>query len=417
VGQARRLIVVYHPDVLRRLTIPGVLLMCVLMERGAYYGVRAQLIGFLMGPLGLASEDAIAIYRTLTLGTAVAPLLGGFVAVAAGPRITMTVGALLYAVGYGALGLGSTGTASAGVWLVVLGSGLFRPAVFVALAHELGHPREHARVAVFALAYVAVNVAAFGATVASGRGGGDSFALVSAGSAAAMVVVTLLGGVTVGLHHAVGEKPVRPPFGARPELGALVLFVLTMPFYLGISGQAQLVSLTAATVEHGYETLETVMTINPAVVIVVASLLAVAAGVGAALDAPPLALWIVAGGMIVHALGLGLSVLAQPSDVPSLLPSVIVTAIAEPLVAAVLLSRVTADTHPRFATLLYAGWLALTGLLGQAVSVVDDFDTCRIVLAALAVAALLSGAVVAALAIPMQRRLFTPRAADDAAEP
>ncbi len=390
----------------RSIIIPALILLALFLERGASYGVNVSYALYLAEKALLGTTDRTYLNLLSAAGAMIAPLIGGVVAIAIGPRITMTLGALAYAVGYGALALDMDVSLWSGTVLTVLGLGLFRPAAFVALAHELGYPQEAPRLAAFALAYAATNIAGFGAagTERLLRATGD-VTLVFGLAAGAMVLASVLGTSVVGVHRRLGDKPTRADFGRRAEFGALALVALTVPFYVGLKAHTRMWDVVGSTPDD-YETLFQASIIG---VIAASSLLAAGTAIAAVKNPPPMTLPLIGGGMIISSLGFGLAVFADPVDVDALMPSVVVMAVAETLVGAVVLSRITADTHPRYATLFYALLSLLFGATNVPIAFIDDVETFQLVLGGAALTTLVSGVVTMGLANRMQRHFFTPK--------
>jgi len=382
------------------------ILLALFLERSASYGVNVSYALYLADEALLGTTDRTYLSLLSAAGAMIAPLIGGVVAIAIGPRITMTLGALAYAVGYGALALDMDVSLWSGTVLTVLGLGLFRPAAFVALAHELGYPQEAPRLAAFALAYAATNIAGFGAagTERLLRATGD-VTLVFGLAAGAMVLASVLGTSVVGVHRRLGDKPTRADFGRRAEFGALALVALTVPFYVGLKAHTRMWDVVGSTPDD-YETLFQASIIG---VVAASSLLAAGTAIAAVKNPPPMTLPLIGGGMIISSLGFGLAVFADPVDVDALMPSVVVMAVAETLVGAVVLSRITADTHPRYATLFYALLSLLFGATNVPIAFIDDVETFQLVLGGAALTTLVSGVVTMGLANRMQRHFFTPK--------
>lgn len=390
----------------RSIIIPAMILLALFLERSASYGVNVSYALYLADEALLGTTDRTYLSLLSAAGAMIAPLIGGVVAIAIGPRITMTLGALAYAVGYGALALDMDVSLWSGTVLTVLGLGLFRPAAFVALAHELGYPQEAPRLAAFALAYAATNIAGFGAagTERLLRATGD-VTLVFGLAAGAMVLASVLGTSVVGVHRRLGDKPTRADFGRRAEFGALALVALTVPFYVGLKAHTRMWDVVGSTPDD-YETLFQASIIG---VVAASSLLAAGTAIAAVKNPPPMTLPLIGGGMIISSLGFGLAVFADPVDVDALMPSVVVMAVAETLVGAVVLSRITADTHPRYATLFYALLSLLFGATNVPIAFIDDVETFQLVLGGAALTTLVSGVVTMGLANRMQRHFFTPK--------
>ena len=138
----------------------------VALERFAHYAVRSQLFMFMRssaadGGLDMPIKAAIDASALLGVMTGLAPLLGGLVAIATGPRIPMVAGAVCGALAYAALAVSSQGTLVMVFALWALGYGLLLPSLYAALGREVADQSEGLRVAPFVLMYGAVNAGAW----------------------------------------------------------------------------------------------------------------------------------------------------------------------------------------------------------------------------------------------------------------
>lgn len=134
-------------------------------ERFTYYGMRAVLILFLVGPvagggLGLDDRKASAIYGLYISGTYVFALAGGWVADRlVGQRRAVLAGAALILAGNLLLTLGRAPPFFSGLLVVVLGVGLLKPnisAMVAGLYPEGGSRRD----AGFSIFYMGISVGA-----------------------------------------------------------------------------------------------------------------------------------------------------------------------------------------------------------------------------------------------------------------
>jgi len=123
------------------MSLRGVLALALLLaatgaERLACYGIRSFLVleltrGEGMTPAAIATTQSVSWF-----GSVVAMFVGAGLVLAAGPRVTAVVGALLAALGLLLVAVGAP--LLAGWALVTAGSGIFRVCPLVAAAEVLG---------------------------------------------------------------------------------------------------------------------------------------------------------------------------------------------------------------------------------------------------------------------------------------
>ena len=122
---------------LRRRQPPGLSLLFAteMWERFSYYGMRALLFLFMTrtldeGGLEMSTAQAGAIYGTYTSLAYLAPVIGGYVAdKLLGTHRSMVIGGLVIAVGHFCLAVAGMGWFYAGLTLIILGTGFFKPCV------------------------------------------------------------------------------------------------------------------------------------------------------------------------------------------------------------------------------------------------------------------------------------------------
>jgi len=355
----------------------------------------------------LAIEDASYVVHFKTAAGGFAPILGGVVAIAAGPRVTMTAGAAVLVMGYAALAASPTGGVPyIPITVTAIGGGLFAPAALIALAHELGYPRENGRVAAFAATFLFLNVASFVGTLVAPAlsDGGDATAAFVLASLT-MLLAASMGGVVIYIHRRVGEAPRRAVFPRPVAVGVVILLLLYLPFLAGANlfAELQFDVLTAGRPSMSAAT-ESGASLGGAV------LLTLGATVVAFVKAPPMTLRVAGAAMIVCALGLGLGAAAEPTSAEALMPSSIMLAFGEMLLTILLASRVTADTSPRFATLVYAGWTSAAGAAGFVTHLPIGRDGLQASIGILAALTLVCGGLLGVLAPRIRARWFTPAA-------
>lgn len=150
----------------------GVLFFAELWERFSYYGMRALLVLFMVAPadeggLGMTAAEAALIYGNYTMAVYLLSIPGGVAAdTYLGPWRAVLLGGLIIAAGHFALALGNSAF-YAGLVLVVLGTGLFKPSVS-ALVGMLYAPDDARRDAGFSLFYMGINIGGFFAPLVTG---------------------------------------------------------------------------------------------------------------------------------------------------------------------------------------------------------------------------------------------------------
>lgn len=134
-----------------------------LWERFSYYGMRAILVYFMMAPaeaggLGFSTVEAALFYGNYTMAVYLLALPGGFVADRfIGARRAVSIGGVVIALGHFSLAFGGLAGFYAGVVLISLGTGLFKPSIS-AMVGALYRPGDPRRDAGFTLFYMGVNI-------------------------------------------------------------------------------------------------------------------------------------------------------------------------------------------------------------------------------------------------------------------
>jgi POT family proton-dependent oligopeptide transporter len=141
-----------------------------LWERFSYYGMRAILALFIVAPiagggLGLSSVDAARIYGNYTMAVYMLGIPGGFIADRyLGAHRSVLIGGTLIALGHYTLAIASITAFYAGLTLVAIGTGLFKPNIsaMVGRTYEENDPRRDAGFSIF---YMSVNIGALFAPI------------------------------------------------------------------------------------------------------------------------------------------------------------------------------------------------------------------------------------------------------------
>ena len=144
-----------------------------LWERFSYYGMRALLVLFMVAPitdggLGFATKDAGLLYGNYTMAVYMLAIPGGFIADRLlGAKRAVMIGGSAIALGHYALAVPSLTSFYAGLILIALGTGLFKPNIS-ALVGALYARDDARRDAGFSLFYMGINLGAFLAPLVTG---------------------------------------------------------------------------------------------------------------------------------------------------------------------------------------------------------------------------------------------------------
>lgn len=137
-----------------------------LWERFSYYGMRALLTLFMVAPLaagglGYATADAARMYGTYTFAVYLLSIPGGYIAdTLLGARRAVLIGGSTIALGHFTLAIPSETAFFAGLALVAIGTGFFKPNIS-ALVGALYAPGDERRDAGFSIFYTGINIGAF----------------------------------------------------------------------------------------------------------------------------------------------------------------------------------------------------------------------------------------------------------------
>jgi POT family proton-dependent oligopeptide transporter len=163
-----------------------------LWERLAYYGMRGLLILYLIdtttGGLGWTQESASRTYGWFTGLVYLTPVIGGWLADRyLGTSRSLAIGGFVLSLGYFALAGGRPWSLYAGLGLIVLGTGFFKPNGYT-MVGQLYRPNDPRRDPGFTLYYMAINLGAlFGplvcAWLAADPRYGWSYGFAAAGTA------------------------------------------------------------------------------------------------------------------------------------------------------------------------------------------------------------------------------------------
>lgn len=378
------------------------------LERWAYWMSRGALFMHLRG-LGVASESIRSVMTGQVVANTLLVLLGGLVAVAAGPVVPLAAGVAISVVGY-ALIAASDGSPMVwvGMGVLALGQGLCKPAFFAVAASELGHPREQLRTLSFVLLYAVLNASALTSSTAAGvvttRMGASAVFATAAGAAALGALLAAGLGIAWFLTRERKAPDPSPLSTGRVLWGALGLVALAAP-YVALLTLVSSLSFDASS----RSSLSWLTLVNPLLVILGSCLVM---GVLAVLHLRRLEL----PALLVVAVGLCLAAVAA---VPLMLARTSLWAaftaegtlgLAEVLVGPFAMARLVGDVPRRFQTLVMSGWFVVSGGVPVAVSSLSRaFPQAEIFgLAAVAVAVFVIGVALMLTAKALSRWLYEP---------
>jgi dipeptide/tripeptide permease len=420
----------------RKIATLALVVVAIGLERFAYYASRAVFFMYLTRDGKMTTAAMGVVSGIASAVVAFAPLVGGALAIAVGPRVVALAGAVLATAGYFMLAAGASPYAYIAVG--AFGVGLFKPCLWAIVADEASRDEVAAGVdpesappsarrfvvaaAVFALMYGATNGGAMiGPPLTAAMA--DKVGVASAFNVAGVVsfVVLILAIALVALAprrpprvvpppqpiyrapHAPAD-PVAPSSTAHALGGVALLLVAMIPFDVASALGPDPSEFSQARVMWLYS-------INPIVVILAtvvlfAILLAFALG----RTRPVLTRWI--GGALI-ATSFGCALLAVGGFSGGLAIVVAGTAIdaaAEPIVAASAMTYAALAAPSRFRTLVVGAWLAIPFPFTMAASVFCRTPTARLsALVAVALLLLLAGILALALGRRLHASLFDRR--------
>ena len=205
-------------------------------ERFSYYGMRGFLFLYMVKALGFTDKHAAAVYGNYVSSVWVVAIVGGFVADRwLGQYRSVLIGGAIIALGHFTLAFHALPFFHAGLWLIVIGTGLLKPNAST-LVGSLYEPGDERRDAGFSIFFMGINVGALlGPLVAGKIAEGIDWHL---GFACAGV------GMTLGLvQYVVGRKhlqaaiarlprPTRPASMSALRLQTIALWLLRLPMRL-----------------------------------------------------------------------------------------------------------------------------------------------------------------------------------------
>ena len=155
-----------RPDVMGHPSQLFVLFFTEMWERFSYYGMRALLILFFITPVaehgwGWPREHAMAIFGTYVGLVYLSTLVGGYMADnKIGYRYAVAVGALLMTLGHGCMAFETQFFVYLGLFLLVIGSGFFKPNM-TSIISEMYKDHPEKKDGAYTIFYMGVNAGAF----------------------------------------------------------------------------------------------------------------------------------------------------------------------------------------------------------------------------------------------------------------
>jgi len=209
-------------------------------ERFSYYGMRAILMLYMtksvtVGGLGLDDGVAQVIYGAYTGSVYLMSIPGGWFAdKVLGTRRAVLIGGLLIALGHYSMAVSTIYTFSAGLVLIVLGTGLLKPNVS-AIVGELYSPEDQRRDSGFSIFYMGINIGAFTAPLVCGFLGEKINWHLGFGAAGVGMTLGLIQYVRgrERLAH-VGAAPRHTPEEARSKTVIGILFMAAVSGAVGV---------------------------------------------------------------------------------------------------------------------------------------------------------------------------------------
>jgi hypothetical protein len=131
-------------------------------ERFSYYGMRAILVLYLVNALQWDIGRAASLYGTYTMAVYLTPLVGGDLADRViGTRRSLVLGGAIIALGHFSLAFPGLPMFYAGLALIVVGTGFFKPNVST-MVGQMYAPGDQRRDSAFTIFYMGINLGALG---------------------------------------------------------------------------------------------------------------------------------------------------------------------------------------------------------------------------------------------------------------
>jgi POT family proton-dependent oligopeptide transporter len=190
-------------------------------ERFSYYGMRALLVLYLVNALRWDAARAASLYGTYTMAVYLTPLVGGYLADRfIGTRRSLLLGGAIIAAGHFALALPGMASFYAGLTLIVVGTGFFKPNAST-IVGQLYAPGDARRDAGFTIFYMGINLGALlGPLVCGWLADDPRFGWHYGFAAAGVGMVLGLVAYARSAGRYLGEVGLRPASGAAARAAA-----------------------------------------------------------------------------------------------------------------------------------------------------------------------------------------------------
>ena len=175
-----------------------ILFLTEMWERFSYYGMRAILVLYLVGEVGIenaglgwSNEDALALYGWYTMFVYVASIPGGIIAdKILGQKKSVFVGGMLLVAGHSVLAIEAMWAFYTGLLLIVMGVGMLKPNISTMVGGLYPKEEQNKRDLGFYIFYMGINL----------------------GAAASALIVGYIG-ETIGWHYGFGLAGIGMAFG------------------------------------------------------------------------------------------------------------------------------------------------------------------------------------------------------------
>ena len=146
-----------------------ILFLTEMWERFSYYGMRAILVLYLVGEVGIenaglgwSNEDALALYGWYTMFVYVASIPGGIIAdKILGQKKSVFVGGMLLVAGHSVLAIEAMWAFYTGLTLIVMGVGMLKPNISTMVGGLYPKEEQNRRDIGFYIFYMGINAGAF----------------------------------------------------------------------------------------------------------------------------------------------------------------------------------------------------------------------------------------------------------------
>lgn len=318
----------------------------VVFERMAYYAMRVVLPMWLLRDQHLTGPTAAELRDEMGLYMGLAVLLGGVVALVIGPRLTALAGALLMAGGYVALALTDASSVHLLRWLLIVGSGLYQPAVYACAGQAMRGQAETRWALFFLVLALSTNLGAFfGSTMGGLFVGNYSGAFILSAVAATLAAGTLAGFSLIRRT----EEQARTETNHKLRIGIAILWVAILPSLL-LMAHADHIVVTRVEPSALASTLGAGTAVGFIVILVL-----IAGFLFVANQARRVVLPLIGGGLLLCAVGIAPLLIGGTAANTA---SVVLLAPCGVLIGQIGLARISVGTKERMSTAIVAVWLA-----------------------------------------------------------